>query len=35
MLESGITIIKIFEIQEEQYKAPFKNIFKRDEREIF
>ena len=28
MLESGITIIKIFEIQEEQYKDPFKNILK-------
>lgn len=28
MLESGITIIKIFEIQEEQYKGSFKNILK-------
>ena len=28
MLESGITIIKIFEIQEEQYKDSFKNILK-------
>lgn len=28
MLESGITIIKIFEIQEEQYKGSFKNVLK-------
>lgn len=28
MLESGISIIKIFEIQEEQYKSSFKNILK-------
>lgn len=28
MLESGISIIKIFEIQEEQYKSSFKNLLK-------
>ena len=28
MLESGISIIKVFEIQEEQYRTSFKNILK-------